>query len=299
MARQKRLTGLNPLAYLGVDPSSPAQHSIQNRAPTTRDYDNWNVMAVWLDSPNQDVYILVDKSANVATWAILATGTGDLEKLTADDANVVTPTAGNINIVGGGANLTTTGTAGPNSLTVSLAGITQFSVQVGAAANDLTQIVNGTTGQVLTANTGTNPTWEDAVVPSYSTGTFTPVLDFGGGTTGITYSVQYGQFTKIGNLVFVFIEIRLTSKGSSTGAAKVTGLPFTLAAGGSTNVDILMTLIKDVTPAVSIGYHGAVQDGTTECDLKQDRSGAAGLDFFDTNFVDASVFKLQGSYFTT
>ncbi len=301
MIRAKRLTGLNPLSYIGSEPISPLEFTIQTRAPksgTTSDYNNWNVGTIWLDAPTKNVWQLVRKAGRVATWIMLGAGAGDLIKLTADDGNGVTPTAGNINLIGGGANLTTTGTAGPNSLTVSLAGITRYSVQVGGVANDLTQIPNGTNGQVLTANTGADPSWEDGNA-SFSTGTFTPVLEFGGGTTGITYSVQYGQFTKIGDLAFVFMELRLTSKGSSTGVAVVTGLPFTLSASGS-NVDILMTLIKDVTPTGGIlGYHGAIQDATTDCDLKQDRSAAAGLSFDDTNFANSSVFKLQGSYFTT
>ena len=56
---------------------------------------------------------------------------------------------------------------------------------------------------------------------------FTPVLEFGGGTTGITYVVQEGSYTRIGNMVFANIVIHLSSQGSSTGAATITGFPFT------------------------------------------------------------------------
>ncbi len=86
-------------------------------------------------------------------------GGGTLNALQADDANIVTDTAGVI-IISGGNNLATTGTAGPNTLTVNLDGITQYSVQVGGAANALTQIANGTTGQEFTAVTGSNPIWQ-------------------------------------------------------------------------------------------------------------------------------------------
>jgi hypothetical protein len=65
----------------------------------------------------------------------------------------------------------------------------------------------------------------------YEEGNFTPVLDFGGGTTGIAYNTQIGRYTKIGRLVQVNITIYLSSKGSSTGVAKITGLPF--ATGGT------------------------------------------------------------------
>ena len=53
----------------------------------------------------------------------------------------------------------------------------------------------------------------------YEEGTWTPALDFGGGTTGITYSTQVGKYTKIGNLVVVSWRIYLANKGSSTGHA--------------------------------------------------------------------------------
>ena len=63
----------------------------------------------------------------------------------------------------------------------------------------------------------------------YEEGTFTPALDFGGGTTGISYSTQVGKYTKIGNLVVVSWRIYLTSKGSSSGHAHVGGFPYQLS----------------------------------------------------------------------
>ena len=61
----------------------------------------------------------------------------------------------------------------------------------------------------------------------YEEGTWTPVLQFGGANVGITYSVQGGAYTKIGNLVTLNCRIGLSNKGSSTGNARITGLPFT------------------------------------------------------------------------
>jgi hypothetical protein len=54
----------------------------------------------------------------------------------------------------------------------------------------------------------------------YETGTFTPT--FSG--TGITYTTQYGSYTKIGNLVYIEAYIKL-SGGTPTSA--ITNLPFT------------------------------------------------------------------------
>ena len=62
----------------------------------------------------------------------------------------------------------------------------------------------------------------------YEEGTFTPAVSFGGGTTGISYGLQEGFYTKVGRLCFASLRVTLTSKGSSTGAATLS-LPFTAA----------------------------------------------------------------------
>lgn len=57
-------------------------------------------------------------------------------------------------------------------------------------------------------------------------GQWTPALTFGGASTGITYTTQHGLYTRVGDLVFLECDIRLSSKGSATGNAVITGLPF-------------------------------------------------------------------------
>lgn len=66
----------------------------------------------------------------------------------------------------------------------------------------------------------------------YEEGSWTPTLTFAGGTTGITYSFSGGSYTKIGNQVTLTGRFALTNKGSSTGSARITGLPFTPSAFG-------------------------------------------------------------------
>lgn len=63
----------------------------------------------------------------------------------------------------------------------------------------------------------------------YNEGTWTPALLFGGASTGITYGTQTGTYTRIGNRVWVHCTIVLTSKGSATGSASISGLPYTVA----------------------------------------------------------------------
>ncbi len=66
----------------------------------------------------------------------------------------------------------------------------------------------------------------------YEEGSWTPGVSFGNGTTGLTYTLQSGSYTKIGRAVFLQGHMNLSAKGSSTGQARLTGLPF--SAAGST-----------------------------------------------------------------
>lgn len=73
----------------------------------------------------------------------------------------------------------------------------------------------------------------------YETGTWTPVITFGGASVGVTYdaALTVGYYTKVGNIVHVSGLLVLSSNGSSTGDACIGGLPFTInnnsAANGS------------------------------------------------------------------
>ena len=72
----------------------------------------------------------------------------------------------------------------------------------------------------------------------YEEGTFTPVLAFGGASVGITYATQTADYTKIGNSVRIRVSVIISSKGSSTGAAQITGLPFTSQNTAGTNAPL-------------------------------------------------------------
>lgn len=62
----------------------------------------------------------------------------------------------------------------------------------------------------------------------YEEGTWTPSLKFGGASVGMSYATQGGSYVKIGQLVYAQLIIDLATKGSSTGTASFTGLPFTV-----------------------------------------------------------------------
>ena len=98
----------------------------------------------------------------------------------------------------------------------------------------------------------------------YEEGTWTPTLNFGGGSTGITYGGQLGTYVKIGKLVWLNCRLTLTAKGSSTGSARVAGLPFTNQ-GGSTNGEIQIG---------AVWYNSFNNASNYHINLRQDASAA-------------------------
>lgn len=81
----------------------------------------------------------------------------------------------------------------------------------------------------LKAVSTTGNTWQVIGEKRYAEGTFTPVIAFGGASVGITYTTQKAWYKRIGNQVFIEIRILLSAKGSSTGVATITGLPYPAA----------------------------------------------------------------------
>ena len=70
------------------------------------------------------------------------------------------------------------------------------------------------------------------LLDDYEEGTFTPALAYAtGGTTGIAYASggQVGRYTKVGRVVSVYFRFALSDKGSGSGNAYISGLPYTVA----------------------------------------------------------------------
>lgn len=59
-------------------------------------------------------------------------------------------------------------------------------------------------------------------------GSWTPAIGGVGGASGQAYSVQAGRYVKIGQMVFVQGRITLSTLGTITTQAQITGLPFTI-----------------------------------------------------------------------
>lgn len=125
-------------------------------------------------------------------------------------------------------------------------------------------------------------------------GTYTPVLSFGGGSTGITYSTQSGTYYRLGNMVFVQIKFQLTAKGSSTGSAAFT-LPFTAANDTTQPVFGFEGFVS--LPASTNWIQGMVSPNTTSLTITATGSNNA-TNVSDVQFSATSSGVFTGFYWT-
>jgi hypothetical protein len=91
-------------------------------------------------------------------------------------------------------------------------------------------------GNTGTASAGT-PSSPAQTLDWYEEGTWTPTITFATpGDSTITHSTRQGRYTRIGNLVSVMFDVRLSAftKGTASGNFLISGLPFT-ATGASAN----------------------------------------------------------------
>lgn len=134
------------------------------------------------------------------------------------------------------------------------------------------------------------PSADPNTLDDYEEGTFTPALLFGGANTGMTTSAADGRYTKIGRVVFIELRLVLTVKGSSTGAATVSGLPFTTAASP---LPVLFIQVNNVS-SFNVPIIGAA-NGVTVLGISN-FNGSTRTNATDANFANNSIISVSGFY---
>ena len=131
-----------------------------------------------------------------------------------------------------------------------------------------------------------------ALLDRFETGSWTPALAFGGGATGMVYAEQAGSWVRLGNLVVARGRVRLTAKGTSTGAATIAGLP--VAAAGPGTQPGLLTVATGGASLASL-YCRVAAGGTTLALMKQNATAAAALT--EANATNTFELAVALSYF--
>lgn len=128
----------------------------------------------------------------------------------------------------------------------------------------------------------------------YEEGTWTMGVSFGGAAVGVTYSQTTGTYTKIGRQVTVNGLLILTSKGSSTGNAKVTGLPFTIP-NNTNNYSTPSLRLSNVTFTNQFTGFGLIN--STTIDLEEVTTLGAVTTISNSDFGNDSGVMLSFTYF--
>jgi len=92
--------GQDPQGYVGISPIKNPSTVVAKRAPGSGDR-RYKIGTPWIDRTAASVYFLTDVAAGAANWAIAAPGASDVDTLTGDTGGPLSPTAGNMNILGG------------------------------------------------------------------------------------------------------------------------------------------------------------------------------------------------------
>ena len=134
----------------------------------------------------------------------------------------------------------------------------------------------------------------DKKMAPYLSGTWTPALAFDGATTGITYGGAFGIYVVVGKLVLVQGVLVLTSKGSATGNASVSGLPIASAASQSA----WLTLAWQNMTSSYVNMIGYVATGVTTISIRGITAASTQNVTTVTNagFANNTTLYIHGTY---
>jgi hypothetical protein len=164
-----------------------------------------------------------------------------------------------------------------------------FQTQFGGGVTERMRILAGG-GLTFNGDTAAANALDD-----YEEGTWTIGVTFGGASVGVTTSANTGTYTKIGRQVTVNGYLALTSKGSSTGAANVTGLPFTIAnTTGNYSAASLAEITNISFADMMYGYGGI---NTTTIVLKEVTNAGAISAITNADFANNSEIIVSLTYF--
>jgi hypothetical protein len=233
---------------------------------------------------------------------------GAVTQVNTDSGNV-TPTAGVIEIIGGHS-ISTEGAG--DVVAVSVSGTTNHCVQIGNALGAISSVANGTTGQVLTAQTGADPIWAAAgggafVLIQSQTAVTQAALNF---TTGITptyhsYEIvmdSVSDATSSNNFVQVQLStnagVSYINTGYRTGGSVTTGLRlFALTDGGS--IGSGTSNLYNVTSGV--GYVTCVSSDIVVIEPGASAFNSAEFSSYETAATTVNAFRIvmdDGSVFS-
>ena len=138
----------------------------------------------------------------------------------------------------------------------------------------------------------------NSTLNDYETGTWTPVVTRSLTAPTVTYSFQVGNYTKVGNLVYIFGSLSWTANTGGTGTFSIAGLPFTASAGTHTYPQIMC---NDLTSGFSWGT-GNTQIGveiSPNTTTMQILASGTGVNSTNLSFPSVASIYFSGTYQAT
>lgn len=221
-------TGKHPLAYLGVEATTPPQMVLEKRDPTADDNNEFNIGTIWVVADMDRIWMLMDLEGDTADWVMIHPS-GAADTFNADIGTAVS--VGGILKVYGGTNIETSGV--DNTITIKLSDnvsipgtLTLSSMGEGfvrsSAAGVFSSLPDGTDGEILISSTAGSPIWtrltssDASVVITNGHSTIDLRSVGGGGGTVTSFDTDAGSATPALGVVTVAGGTNINTSGAGS-----------------------------------------------------------------------------------
>lgn len=167
--------------------------------------------------------------------------------------------------------------------TILAAHINDLQLEVTAIENDLIAGLAQARGGTGTTSAGQfpfpsaqNASTDVNTLDDYEEGTWTPAIGGSGGQSGQVYSIQVGNYVKIGKRVFADFTVVLSTLGTITTNVQISGLPFTSENVTNQNASALISQFTGLTTSV-VWLTGTMVPNTTVIILRMLTAAATGI----------------------
>lgn len=183
----------------------------------------------------------------------------------------------------------------PATIAVEIASSSALAVEVGGgnlfSGFSAAGVSTSSSGSLTQVQFGLNRATDGT--PVVYDNTFTPGITFGGGSTGIAYGTRIGRYQRIGDWIHFEIIIILSTKPSSTGTLRVTGLPAT--SNSTTGNQPAVAVMGSVLNSISGALMCLVRNNDTALQIFYLGTGTI-TELTDTNFNNTSELHISGKY---
>lgn len=133
------------------------------------------------------------------------------------------------------------------------------------------------------------------LLANYATATWTPNVQINNSSTGITYTTQLGGYTRIGNVVAIWGDILLSSKGASTGNVTISNIPISTSTSGASQ-SLPITVFQQLTAAGYTTISVTLAASSTVGAVQAFGTGVGGANIANTNITNTFQFRFSGTY---